>query len=108
MKLPPEVRSKLIETLSIQDLPEQDQISFLESFEEIFVKFYNLEIIDQMSEQELDQFNSLDDEQDQLKYLDSINLDYQSIGIAVGIKLNQMISKEMSYIEGFKDGSKSK
>ncbi len=91
--------------LGLQDLPEDKKEELSERLETTFQKFFLLELANLLSDEDITHIESLDKPEEVESFLESKNIDHEQIGLAVSEQMRSFIKEQMTYLQGYIDGT---
>lgn len=94
--------------LHLDFMSEDEKKDYYEKLEKIYMKFFTLELVESMTDAQIETFNELSTEEDQFEFFEKNNIDYQTIFLVVVEQLNKVVKEQMDYYKGYIDGINSK
>lgn len=94
--------------LHLDFMSEDEKKDYYEKLEKIYMKFFTLELVESMTDKQIETFNELSTEEDQFEFFEKNNIDYQTIFLVVVEQLNKVVKEQMDYYKGYIDGINSK
>lgn len=93
--------------LHLDFMSEDEKKDYYEKLEKIYMKFFTLELVESMTDAQIETFNELSTEEDQFEFFEKNNIDYQTIFLVVVEQLNKVVKEQMDYYKGYIDGINS-
>lgn len=95
-------------SLNIDFLSDEEKQEYYAKFQDLFMKFFSLELAESMTEEQHKEFSTLENEEAQFAFFQKHNINYDAIAILVADQLNKTIKEKMTYLKGLTDGLNSK